>query len=89
MLIVHVDPSASGWKHATVLSATVHEFAKRRKWLVGVKMRGVKNFSTSLRRLHMVRGMGDYKIGVVNEQMARASLVFAQPMVKAIERRLR
>lgn len=89
MLIVHIDLSAVRWKHATVLSATVHEFAKRRKWLVGVKMRGAKSFSASLRRLHMVREMGDYEIDTVNERMARDSLAFAQALVEAIERRLR
>jgi len=55
MLIVHVDPSADGWKHATVLSATVREFAKRRKWLVGVRMREAKNFGLALMRLRTRR----------------------------------
>ena len=64
MLIVHVDPSADGWKHATVLSATVREFAKRRKWLVGVRMREAKNFGLALMRLRTRREDADYQIDV-------------------------
>ena len=89
LLLAYGFPQAeTSTSHEWIMTTCIYIGAKRNKWLVNVRMTGMKDFESSLRALHGHRVYADYNVKKSNRRTAKKVMDLTNELLVIINERV-